>query len=357
MRQFPREDADMLNPTHLRTFVAVARTLSFTHAAAEVGLQQSTVSEHIRKLETAVGRKLFTRDTHSVQLTADGETLIGFANAILDAEARAMTHFARSGAVSGVLRFGLAEELAETDAPSAIADFLRMNPQTRVELAVRSSRVLEVMLEDEALDLVLGERRPGEDDRKPVWRDRLVWVGHPHTRVDKDEPLPLVLPSHPCSATTRAVEALCARGQRWFRAATSSDVTGLWAAVRAGLGVTVHARSLTPDDLRELAGAVRLPDLGELDFVFKPARCDDMGLAGAFCEALMTRMSGAHRKPGLPSAPDRAMSAYPRRAPGAAGRGCCREAPGEPRQRGEPGTTTGAVRIVPEPHQDSEAQL
>src|SRR3546814_5568150 len=57
-------------------FVAVARTLSFTLAGASLNLRQSTVSEHVRKLEAACGRRLFVRDTHSVRLTIDGEAMI-----------------------------------------------------------------------------------------------------------------------------------------------------------------------------------------------------------------------------------------------------------------------------------------
>lgn len=69
----------MFEPVQLRTFLAVAQTLSFTQAAHRLGLRQSTVSQHVRKLETTAGRRLFTRDTHGVELTEDGEAMLGFA--------------------------------------------------------------------------------------------------------------------------------------------------------------------------------------------------------------------------------------------------------------------------------------
>ena len=40
----------MLPPLLLRSFLAVAETRSFTRAAERLGLRQSTVSQHIRKL-------------------------------------------------------------------------------------------------------------------------------------------------------------------------------------------------------------------------------------------------------------------------------------------------------------------
>ena len=69
----------MLDPILLQTFLAIAQTRSFTRAAERLGLRQSTVSQHIRKLEDEAGRRLFIRDTHSVAMTADGEAMIEFA--------------------------------------------------------------------------------------------------------------------------------------------------------------------------------------------------------------------------------------------------------------------------------------
>ena len=73
------------DPQLLATFLAVEQTGSFTRAAARLGIQQPTVSQHIRRLEQQVGRTLVLRDTHSVSLTADGEAMVGFARNILAA--------------------------------------------------------------------------------------------------------------------------------------------------------------------------------------------------------------------------------------------------------------------------------
>jgi hypothetical protein len=53
---------DRLPPDLLRSFVAVAQTGSFTRAAERVHLSQSTVSQHINRLEDLVGKLLFERD-------------------------------------------------------------------------------------------------------------------------------------------------------------------------------------------------------------------------------------------------------------------------------------------------------
>ena len=41
----------MFDPVLLRSFVAVAETLSFTQSAHQLSLSQPTVSQHIRKLD------------------------------------------------------------------------------------------------------------------------------------------------------------------------------------------------------------------------------------------------------------------------------------------------------------------
>jgi DNA-binding transcriptional LysR family regulator len=54
---------------HLRAFLAVARHLNFTRAAAELGVAQPALSQTIRALERHLGVSLFVRTTRVVALT------------------------------------------------------------------------------------------------------------------------------------------------------------------------------------------------------------------------------------------------------------------------------------------------
>lgn len=56
----------------LRTFEAVARLESFTHAADELSVTRAAVSHQIKKLEDYVGFPLFERHTRSISLTDAG---------------------------------------------------------------------------------------------------------------------------------------------------------------------------------------------------------------------------------------------------------------------------------------------
>ncbi|MCX8115401.1 MAG: LysR family transcriptional regulator, partial [Burkholderiaceae bacterium] len=59
----------------LRGFESAARHLSFTVAATELNLTQSSISRQIASLERQVGKPLFVRRTRALELTAAGERL------------------------------------------------------------------------------------------------------------------------------------------------------------------------------------------------------------------------------------------------------------------------------------------
>lgn len=150
----------MYDPVQLRTFLTVAQTLSFTQAAGRLGVRQSTVSQHVRRLEEATGRPLFLRDTHSVELTEDGEALLGFARTILEAHERAAAFFTGTR-LRGRLRFGASEDFVLTRLPEVLEGFRHEHPEVDLELSVELSGVLHERLDAGRLDLVLAKRRGG----------------------------------------------------------------------------------------------------------------------------------------------------------------------------------------------------
>ncbi|MGO4750338.1 LysR family transcriptional regulator, partial [Streptomyces sp. 2MCAF27] len=60
----------------LRTFVSLARTGSFTAAATELHLAQSTVTVQIRSLERELGTRLFDRLPAGTTPTPSGRRLL-----------------------------------------------------------------------------------------------------------------------------------------------------------------------------------------------------------------------------------------------------------------------------------------
>ena len=70
-----RRKGAQLNVEHLREFVSLARTSSFTKSARELNVSQPTLSKHIAALERELGFSLFDRSTTSVVLTQEGRTV------------------------------------------------------------------------------------------------------------------------------------------------------------------------------------------------------------------------------------------------------------------------------------------
>lgn len=260
------------DPTQLRTFLAVAQTLSFTQAARRLGVRQSTVSQHVRRLEEATGRPLFTRDTHSVELTDDGEAMLGFARTILQAHERASAWFGGTR-LRGRLRFGASEDFVLTRLPEILEAFRREHPEVDLELTVELSGTLHRRLEAGRLDLVLAKRGPGASHGELVWRDRMVWIAAEGVRLPPaDRPVPLILFPPPAVTRARALDVLEREGRPWRIACTSGSLSGLVAAARAGLGVMAHTRGLIPPGLTELPDRAGLPELGTVDFVLLHGR-------------------------------------------------------------------------------------
>jgi DNA-binding transcriptional LysR family regulator len=253
----------VFDPNLLATFVTVAKARSFTEAGRRLGLQQSTVSQHVRRLEEAASRRLFLRDTHSVALTADGEAMLGRAQGILEANERARRYFAGSE-LRGRVRFGASEDFVQSRLPEVLREFTRVHRAVDLELTVGLSGGLLETLDAGELDLVLAKRRPGEDRGQLVRREKLVWLGNDPALADPDRPLPLILYPPPSISRAVALEVLERAGRSWRIVCTSSSFSGLNAAALAGLGVTVQGDGFVPPGLTLLP---ERPDLGQIEFV------------------------------------------------------------------------------------------
>lgn len=277
----------MFESNLLKTFLAVVETRHFTAAGRQLGLSQSTISQHIRRLELASGRQLLARDTHAVALTADGNVMAGFAREIVGASQRAADHFADT-APRGRVRFGVSEDLALTRLPEILRNFTAANPLLSLELSVGLTSMLYQKLDAGRLDLVFAKRRADDDRGELVKTERLVWMAHREFAVDPGAPAPLVL--YPSSSITSAlaVEALNRAGRAWFVSCSSETLSGLRAATLAGLGVTAQSRLLLQhSDLAEAPAEANLPEVGEVEFVVLGRSARLQGASAALAEVVL----------------------------------------------------------------------
>jgi DNA-binding transcriptional LysR family regulator len=130
----------------LRGFEAAARLLSFTAAAAELNLTQSSVSRQIAGLERQVGKPLFVRKTRALELTAAGSRLQRAVRQALEAVDRTVEEIRGSGSARRMTLTTYASFASLWLVPR-LAVFQRRYPDIEIRIDA-SDRVVDLQAED-----------------------------------------------------------------------------------------------------------------------------------------------------------------------------------------------------------------
>lgn len=248
----------------LRTLVAADRLGGFGRAAGHVGRSQSAVSQQVRRIEAQLGVQLFQRQGRGLIPTQAGEILLAHARRLLSLNDDTIAAV-RGCAVEGAVRLGLPGDLADGWLPHLLGRFKRAHPEASIEVAVeRNGRLLE-RLDEEAFDLVLALGADERPDASLLTSYVDVWVGSRDSEaaVSVEEPVSLAVLEAPCMFRKSALAALDRAGMPWRIAFTSPSLHGLWAAVEAGLGVTVRTPAGLPAGVRVIGSNTGLPPLGD----------------------------------------------------------------------------------------------
>ena len=122
----------------LEAFVALAHDLHFGHAAKRLGLAQPALSQQIRRLESQIGQRLFTRDSRRVELTPAGAAFRRHAR-------RSLTLAVEAGDAAVHAGRNPWEHLTLSASSDAVPyvhellhDFALEHPRTRLDLVLQS---------------------------------------------------------------------------------------------------------------------------------------------------------------------------------------------------------------------------
>jgi DNA-binding transcriptional LysR family regulator len=247
----------------LRALAAVADAGGFTAAGDRLGRTQSAISIRIKRLEGALGRRLFERNSRSLALTRDGELLLAYARRILELNDETVRRFAEPDA-AGDIRLGAAEYFVPHHLPAVLRRFAAAYPRVQIEVKVGMSSSLIEQLDAGALDLVIAKRDDGAPRGRVIRREPLRWVAAAGFDRAAD-PLPVCALPPPCVFRARGLAALKAAGRAWRLVYTSESVMGVVAAVQAGLGLAVTGESIVTAGLHLLSPADGFPPLGEIE--------------------------------------------------------------------------------------------
>ncbi|MDF1814737.1 MAG: LysR family transcriptional regulator, partial [Verrucomicrobiales bacterium] len=123
---------------HLHGFVAVARTGNFTKAAEELGLNQSSLSRSIQKLELQIGHPLFDRNPRQVTLTHVGQIFYRRALEILTLVENTF-HEVCEAEEGGHIRLAAIPTIAPYFLPEILREFSTQFPKIKVSVTEEPS--------------------------------------------------------------------------------------------------------------------------------------------------------------------------------------------------------------------------
>jgi DNA-binding transcriptional LysR family regulator len=250
-----RNHEDIMNPRDLelawlKCFVAVIDAGSLSEATEEIHRSQSAISMQLKKLEAAAGKRLLERDARKMQLTPDGQILLGYARRIIDLHSEAEVAL-RGETLSGRVRLGVPDDYAAKYLTPALRRFAPRHSAVEIELNCEQSTTLIPRVASGELDLALVSR---DNPRRGtlLFHEPLVWVGAPQIELWRRDPLPIAVYEDASLARRGALNSLARQGRRYKVVYHSSSLAGQLAAVESGLAVAVFTQCSAPTHLQIL---------------------------------------------------------------------------------------------------------
>ncbi|HVX92154.1 MAG TPA: LysR family transcriptional regulator [Xanthobacteraceae bacterium] len=243
-----------LNLEHLDTLLALLESGSFARAGARLGLAQSSVSQHLKRLEDTLGVPLIRRDRRGCRPTAAAMRLLPSVKGLLRLEERVV-----GAARQWSLRLGACSNIGIYLLPDLLRDF-RERGGRQPELVIASNPEVVSRLERAEVDAALLEWwEPREGFRCAPWRAEplvvIVAPGHPlsgRSTVSRSElaAMPLI-GGEEGTGTGRLLRAYFAGAGMPRLSMQLGSTEAVKRAVEAGLGASLVLSCAVVNEIRE----------------------------------------------------------------------------------------------------------
>ena len=213
-----------MNDKKLRALLTAVQCGSFGKATAQLGYTQSAMTHMVNRLEAELGCTLLVRGSHGVRLSEEGEKLLPYMQAVIDAGDALRREAAAQGRLhENTLRIGCFASIARARLPKLLRKFRKIHPEIQVDVLVRGYE-LASELEEENIQLALVDEACGKG---------FYWT--PLT----DAPLVAVVPpDFAWEEETISLERLLPQDATRVEV-TASDDGAILSMVAGGLGVSV----------------------------------------------------------------------------------------------------------------------
>ncbi|MFT4822580.1 MAG: DNA-binding transcriptional LysR family regulator [Halioglobus sp.] len=253
-----------MDTQHLKAFMLVAETGSFSVAAEKLHLTQPAVSKRIAILEQQLGSELFDRIGRNVSLTEAGNALLPHARTIsgqlLDAE-RSVRDL--SGEVTGELRMATSHHIGLHRLPPVLNAFSKAFDGVKIDIDFMDSEQAYELIMQGKVELAVVTLAPTSEPSiitKPIWQDPLDFmVSKDHELAKKENcdlkylsGCPAVLPGLN-TYTGQIVKRLFDRSELQLQVSMATnylETVRMMATV--GLGWTVLPRSMKDKTLKSI---------------------------------------------------------------------------------------------------------
>lgn len=233
----------------LRTFLAVAQRRSFTVAAADLHVVQSTVTARVKLLETELGLRLLDRLPGGVELTGAGERLLSHAQDVVEAEERLVESARSAGSPTGDVVLGAPESVCAYRLARVLAALAGTHPGINVRMSPTGTGETFQRLLHRTLDLgfVLDDRRaPLPLTATVIGEEPITVVAGPahavvNLRLTRRQLMqyPLFLLEEGCSYTDSFLNDMIKATGASPRVTRFGSIEAARACVQAGLGLSV----------------------------------------------------------------------------------------------------------------------
>lgn len=222
----------------LETFLDLAETRNFTMTAKRLKKSQAAISLQINRLEEMLGKFLFDRDNRNVNLSQDGEVLVGYAKQILNMHQELLYRFS-SLPIEGSVSLGTTDEVSHLFLSETLSLFSKQYPKIILNIGCDLKDSLLERFNKEALDMIIFHQETAAPllDALTISEEPFIWVKSKDFPIDAHKPLPLILNAESCSIRKKTIQSLNQAGTAFRIAYTSNSFTSKLSAIKSGLGI------------------------------------------------------------------------------------------------------------------------